>query len=167
MEFMMKDRAGIAIPGPSLLDFQISVNSTLKEIGYLLPARSLGYSFGSVLGGFVPQKMDKQPIIISCMTLSAIFLGFMPWNRTLIGLIATAVLKGLFLGIFEVLYLFFGIGAFIAPLITAPYLLPISEKKGNKTLINNYTPEDVKIHYPYAYVAIYAIIFGLLFKKKK
>ncbi|RWS24049.1 sodium-dependent glucose transporter 1A-like protein [Leptotrombidium deliense] len=72
----------LSMPGSTLLDLQISVNCTLEQIGYLLPARAVGYGTGAVLAGFIPEKFDKQPLIIICCIISGISMGLIPWSKT-------------------------------------------------------------------------------------
>lgn len=41
----------IAAPGPALLDLELLASTTIEKTALLLPARSLGYAFGSVIAG--------------------------------------------------------------------------------------------------------------------
>ena len=74
----------------------------------------------------------------------------------------------------QALDFFFGLGAFIAPLIATPFLLPkvdedeqinetltsLNEISTNHTL---YKPEDVKLIYPYGIIAIFSVITASIF----
>ncbi|RWS26537.1 sodium-dependent glucose transporter 1-like protein [Leptotrombidium deliense] len=168
----------MAIPGPTLLDLQIAVNCSLEQISYLLPSRACGYVIGSFAGGFIPKNTDKQPFIVICITAVAILLGLLPWNTNLWVLIANGALIGINVFILHLwgkksppfiqfAYFFYGLGAFIAPLLAEPFLLPVKFDDKNSTKVHVYTREDLKIHFPYAMVSMYSttvvIIFSIIY----
>lgn len=70
---------------------------------------------------------------------------------------------------FQILYMFYGIGALLAPLITRPFLLPI-EKDGlnfsltdNSTWTQDFSRNDVQIQYPYLIIGCVFILVSVTF----
>ncbi|HBX68573.1 MAG TPA: hypothetical protein DEH25_04115 [Chloroflexi bacterium] len=130
---------GMALLGPSLPTLAANTGSTIAQISVLFSASSAGYFAGSVFGGKLYDRLSGHPII-------AILLGFMALGFTLIPflpllwlLVINLFLLGVMQGILDVggntlliwvhrqdvgpfmnaLHFFFGVGAFIAPIILA------------------------------------------------
>ncbi|RWS00640.1 sodium-dependent glucose transporter 1-like protein [Dinothrombium tinctorium] len=173
-----------SIIGPTLLDLQIAINSTLENTGFIVPVKAFGYMIGSLSGCFVPEKSDRQPYIICCSVMVSVVVSLIPLNRTLITLIVNIFFLGLFTGFtdmgvnsfilqlwgkkcapyIQIATFFYGIGAFSAPLLVEPFLLPINfEKNGNDTAKHQYTPNDLKLNTPYDALAIFLILAIILF----
>ena len=68
----------IAEPGPALLDLQLLAGTTIEKTALLLPARSLGYAVGSVIGGVVGDRIDHQYVIITAMIVAIISMVLFP-----------------------------------------------------------------------------------------
>jgi FHS family Na+ dependent glucose MFS transporter 1 len=145
--------------GPTILDLQLTVGTTFDQITYVIPSRSVGYAMGSLFVGFVFAYLNVQALIAITCGLSAIFLGILPFNRTLWGLIVTFFANGLVNGMLDTgsnlmvlvlwgkengpfmqaLHFSFGLGAFHAPLLAKPFLLELLEPSGNRTSDDNST----------------------------
>ena len=65
----------LAILGPALLDLQLLAGTTIEKAALLLPARSLGYAIGSVIGGIMGDRIDHQKVLIVSTTIAIITLG--------------------------------------------------------------------------------------------
>lgn len=78
------------------------------------------------------------------------------------------------------LHFVWGIGAFIAPLLVKPYLLPLqpeeqevqfnsTEPTNSTKAVSQFTPDDLIIQWPYTYIAVFmalnAGVFLFLFAK--
>ena len=68
----------IAAPGPALLDLQLLAGTTIEKAALLLPARSLGYAVGSVIGGVVGDRIDHQYVLIVSMIIAIISMVLFP-----------------------------------------------------------------------------------------
>ncbi|RWS00994.1 Sodium-dependent glucose transporter 1-like protein [Dinothrombium tinctorium] len=173
-----------SIIGPTLLDLQIAINSTLQKTGFIVPVKAFGYLVGCLSGCFLPEKSDRQPYLICCSVMMSVVVALIPLNRTLITLIVNVFFLGLFVGFLDlgvnsfILQLwgkkcapyiqfatfFYGIGGLSAPLLTEPFLLPIYfEKNGNDSVKHQYTPNDLKLNTPYDALAIFLILAIILF----
>ena len=131
--------------GPTILDLQITVNSTFDEITYVIPGRSIGYEMGSFIVGICFSFINTQALIAVTCGISAVFLTYLPFNRTLVGLIGTFFANGLVNGMLDTgsnmfilvlwgkengpfmqaLHFAFGLGCFHAPLLAKPFLLEL------------------------------------------
>lgn len=60
--------------GPALLDLQLLAGTTIEKAALLLPARSLGYAIGSLIGGIAGERFDHQKVIILSMIIAIITL---------------------------------------------------------------------------------------------
>ena len=116
--------------GPTILDLQLTVDSTYEQITFILPGRSLGYALGSFIGkciqlptlcsplvhisllthkntflsplvGLTYSLINTQLLISLCCGASAVFLAVLPFNRTLYGLIGTFFANGLVNGMLD------------------------------------------------------------------
>ncbi|RWS07045.1 sodium-dependent glucose transporter 1A-like protein [Dinothrombium tinctorium] len=96
------DGLATAIIGPTLLDLQIAVNSSLEKVGYLLPVRAFGYFIGAVFGTLIPNKSDRQPYLIVCSLVVAILVTLISLNRNLWTIIINVLLSGIFTGLIEI-----------------------------------------------------------------
>lgn len=128
--------------GPTLPGLADQTHTHLEEIGNLFIARSLGYVGGSLLGGRLYDRWLGHPIMaLSVFLIAAMFMG-VPFLTHLWLLMLILFLVGVGEGVMDVggntlivwlhgrevgpymngLHLFFGVGAFIAPMIVAQAL---------------------------------------------
>lgn len=135
----------LAVPGPTLLDLKDRVGATIEHMSYIFTARSIGYLFGSILGGFLFDHFDQQLQLSYTLLLTSIATIAAPWCTSLIVLAVMISFQGIAMGVLDTggnvfclriwghqsgpylqaMHFMFGIGAFIAPLLTKPFLAPI------------------------------------------
>ncbi|RWS15878.1 sodium-dependent glucose transporter 1-like protein [Dinothrombium tinctorium] len=171
----------ISTLGVTLLDLKIAVKETLDKIAFVMPMNAAGLVCGSVTCGILMEYVDYQIILMISLLLSSFATAFIPWNRNLWHLCANFSISGFLIGFISlggntwILHLWgkespsfmqayhfaFGLGSFIAPLIAAPFLLPLNEENTNVT--KTYTPSDLKIQYAYGISAFTMLICEVLF----
>ncbi len=128
-----------AVLGPTLTDLAANVGADLTRVAYVLSARGLGYLVGSLVGGRLYDTIKGNPVMAGALLAAAAVLLAMPFVSVLWLLIGLAFLLGAFLGAVDVggntllvwlhrdkvgpymngLHLFFGVGAFLSPVIIA------------------------------------------------
>eukprot|EP00052_Salpingoeca_macrocollata_P026763 m.250248 g.250248 ORF g.250248 m.250248 type:complete len:515 (-) comp22637_c0_seq1:46-1590(-) len=136
----------VAMLGPTLLDLghQIGLTHNVQaQMARVFTARSLGYLSGSVLGGYLMDRI-KNPCFLICvsMTATAVGTGLIPLCRSLISIAALTSTQGLAMGMLDTggnvlllqlwgaacgpymqtLHFSFGIGAFFAPLLARQFI---------------------------------------------
>ncbi|GAB4414397.1 MAG: MFS transporter [Anaerolineae bacterium] len=129
--------------GPTLPDLAENTRSNLREISYLFTARSLGYLIGSFLGGRLFDSKPGHPVMALMLVGMVATLILIPLMPLLWLLIAILLLLGLAEGALDVggntllvwvhrhrvgpymngLHFFFGVGAFLSPLVIAQAVL--------------------------------------------
>lgn len=132
-----------AILGPTLPGLAENTRTQLSEISYLFIARSLGYLLGSLLGGRLYDRLPGHTVMAVMVLGMVATLVLVPFIPLLSILIAILLLMGIAEGALDVggntllvwvhrhkvgpfmngLHFFFGIGAFLAPIIVAQALL--------------------------------------------
>ncbi|MEZ4618243.1 MAG: MFS transporter [Caldilineaceae bacterium] len=129
--------------GPTLPGLATNTDTQLSAISVLFTARALGYMAGSMVAGWVYDRYRGHPIVAGAILLMALLMAFVPFVPLLLILIAILFLMGLAEGTMDVgvntlivwlhrpnvgpvmnaLHFFFGIGAFLSPLIVAQVVL--------------------------------------------
>jgi fucose permease len=135
----------MAALGPTMLDLVGHTGTSLKAIIYLSTARGFGYLLGSLLGGQLYDRvpatsgMGGSPVMGLMLIIMAVALAVVPLLPWLWALIALFLLMGMTGGAVDVggntllvwvhrdkvgpfmngLHFFFGVGAFLAPVIIA------------------------------------------------
>lgn len=129
--------------GPTLPALAEQTRSRLSEISLLFAARSLGYLVGSLLGGQLYDRVPGHPVMATGLLLMAAMMGLAPLVPLLWILTAAILVLGLAEGALDVggntllvwvhrekvapymngLHFFFGLGAFLSPLIIAQVML--------------------------------------------
>jgi fucose permease len=125
--------------GPTLRSLAENTQATLGEISFLFTARSLGYLFGSLIGGRLYDRIPGHPVMALMIIGVAIGLALIPTASLLWLLIGLMLLVGLSEGAVDVggntllvwvhrhlvgpymngLHFFFGVGALLSPIIIA------------------------------------------------
>ena len=125
--------------GPTLPDLAARVHADLQSISYGLAAHALGYLAGSVVGGQLYDRVRGHPVMAAMLALLAGNLFAIPLIPFLPLLIVTLFALGFGAGALDVggntlivwvhgrrvspymnaLHFFFGVGAFLAPVIIA------------------------------------------------
>ncbi|XP_023211302.1 sodium-dependent glucose transporter 1-like isoform X2 [Centruroides sculpturatus] len=185
----------VSIPGPTLLELQRTVNTDSEHISFIYIARSSGYLFGSIVAGVLLDRFRKQLIIVFNCLLIAISIAAIPWWTRLLPLIMNFLINGIAMGALDTgnnvycldiwkkesgpylqaLHFFFGLGAFIAPLIAEPFL-PDSSNNHEKNSTHNSTyfttvyseldnhstsnspnEDGHSIHFPYGILGCYVL----------
>lgn len=133
----------IAVIGPTLPGLAEQTQSQLNQISILFTAHSLGYLTGSFLGGRFFDRLPSHPIMGGMLVVLAIMLALVPitpllWLLALAVFIAGASGGGLDVGgnlmlvwahrrnvgpYMNGLHFFFGVGAFLTPIIMAQAVL--------------------------------------------
>jgi FHS family Na+ dependent glucose MFS transporter 1 len=129
----------IAAEGPTLLKLAENTSSELDQISLIFFFGSLGYLLGSLLGGRIYDRVPGHQFMAGVLVLLGIFISLVPVATSLWTLMVVVLILGLAKGALDVgcntlllwvhnnnvgpfmngLHAFFGIGAFIAPLIVA------------------------------------------------
>jgi fucose permease len=125
--------------GPTLPGLAAHTQTELREISYLFTARSLGYLIGSLLAGRLYDRIPGHPVIATALLITALTMALTPTIPLLWLLIAVLLIMGIAEGMVDVggntllvwthrekvgpymnaLHFFFGMGAFISPIIIA------------------------------------------------
>ncbi|XP_013788363.1 sodium-dependent glucose transporter 1A-like [Limulus polyphemus] len=146
----------VAITGPTLLDLERAVNTDTEHISYIIVGRGIGYLIGSIVGGILFDRFNRQVLFLVNILILAISMTAAPWCRDLSPLIATMTVGGLTLGAidtggncwclhlwgkesgpyFQALHFTFGVGTLIAPILAEPFLIPANTTDGTSEAIN-------------------------------
>jgi MFS transporter, FHS family, Na+ dependent glucose transporter 1 len=129
----------VGVFGPSLLRLAGNTGTTIGQVSAMFFFHSLGYMLGAVIGGRGYDRFAGHPIMSLMLVCMAITLAITPLINVLWLLIVVMLLLGVAQGALDVggnalllwtygskvgpymngLHLFFGIGAFIAPVLVA------------------------------------------------
>jgi MFS transporter, FHS family, Na+ dependent glucose transporter 1 len=128
--------------GPTLPGLAANVQTDLKNISLLFTARSLGYLLVSLRGGKLYDKPRGNRVMAVALVIMAMLLAFVPMLPTLWLLFFAILLTGIAEGALDIggntllvwihgkrvapfmnaLHFFFGVGAFLSPIIVARIL---------------------------------------------
>jgi MFS transporter, FHS family, Na+ dependent glucose transporter 1 len=129
--------------GPTLPGLAESTGSTLGQISYLFTSRSLGYLLGSVIGGRMYDRVSGHRLMAFVLLTLAAAVALVPTIPLLWVLMILMILLGASEGTIDVggntmlvwvhhpktgpymngLHFFFGVGAFLAPVMIAQLVL--------------------------------------------
>jgi FHS family Na+ dependent glucose MFS transporter 1 len=132
----------VAAEGPTLLKLAEHTSSALDQINLLFLFSSFGYLVGSYMGGRLYDRVPGHRFMAGVLVLLGIFVAIVPIATSRWTLFSIVLTLGLFKGALDVgcntlllwvhddsvgpymngLHAFFGVGAFISPLITAQVL---------------------------------------------
>jgi len=129
--------------GPTLPGLAENTETLLSEISFLFTARSLGYLLGSFLGGRLYDRVPGHPVLAAALIIIAATMALVPLTALLWALSAILLILGVAEGVLDVggntllvwthrdkvgpfmngLHFFFGLGAFLSPIIIAQAVL--------------------------------------------
>ncbi|MCA1554687.1 MAG: MFS transporter, partial [Chloroflexi bacterium] len=129
----------VASLGPTLPALASNTHSPLREVSVLFSARAFGYLCGSVVGGRLYDRIAGHRVMALVTIAIAILLAFAPLVSTLVVLTMLMFVLGINEGTLDVggnslivwvhghkvgpymnaLHFFFGVGAFLSPLVVA------------------------------------------------
>lgn len=129
--------------GPTLPALAEQTSTQLSGISFLFATRSLGFLVGSIMAGRVYDRLPGHPLLIGLLLLMGFSLAFVPvvsqlWLLTIIMFLAGFVESGVDVGsntllvwrfgqkvgpYMNSLHFFFGVGAFLSPIIIAQTVL--------------------------------------------
>ncbi|XP_015903730.2 sodium-dependent glucose transporter 1A isoform X1 [Parasteatoda tepidariorum] len=153
----------MSIPGPTLIDLTHSSGTDAYGISFIYVARATGYLVGSLSGGIILDCLKTKELAMICSSLFIALGAFViPFCRSLPMLLGTFVITGFAIGfsntgcnasclriwgkksapVLQGLHLLYGCGAFLAPVLAAPFLddsLNAPLKELNATVTPNVT----------------------------
>jgi len=156
-----------AIGGPTLLDLRDLVGATIAKISFIFVLSSIGSLIGCFLTGALMDRIPNARYLFLASTLLLLGLanGALPYSPSLLVMYAASFVRGLasgsldtggnvlLLNIWEgrdsgpymhALHFTFGIGAFLAPLISRPFLVNVEEVEHlNDSLVSANLTEEV------------------------
>jgi FHS family Na+ dependent glucose MFS transporter 1 len=129
----------LAAPGPTLDALAEQTGSTLGQIGIIFTANGLGFVIGALVGGRLYSRVPGSRLLSAALGLMAIATFSVPWLGSILLIVAVFAVIGFTIGVVDVggntlivwlyrqdvppymnaLHLFWGIGAFLAPLLIA------------------------------------------------
>lgn len=125
--------------GPTLPALAAQTNTELGQISFLFATRSIGYLIGSLLGGRIYDRVTGHPVMAVAMLMMGVGMFCVPFVSVLWGLAIVLLAIGTAEGTLDVggnallvwvhrsqvgpymnaLHLFFGMGAFLSPIVIA------------------------------------------------
>ncbi|MCB8978550.1 MAG: MFS transporter [Ardenticatenaceae bacterium] len=129
--------------GPTLPGLAEQTDTQLSGISFLFATRSLGYLAGSILAGRIYDRLPGHPLLMVLLLLMGVSLALVPfigqlWLLTFLMLLAGVMESGVDVGTntlmvwrfgekvgpyMNSLHFFFGLGAFLSPIIIAQTML--------------------------------------------
>lgn len=133
---------GAAILGPTLPGLASQTRTSISQISLVFTARSFGYLLGAFLGGRLYDRFPGHPILAAVLGLMALSVAVIPFFSSLWLLTLLILFVGVVEGVIEIggntllvwlhqdntgpfmngLHFFFGVGAFLSPLIVGQSL---------------------------------------------
>lgn len=128
-----------AVVGPTIGGLAANTHSSLSAITYFMTASALGYLLGSIQGGRLYDRVAGHKLLATMLLMLGAMLALVPLIRSLWLLLLVAAVLGVTEGVTDVggnallvwvhgrgvgpfmngLHFFYGLGAFISPLIVA------------------------------------------------
>ncbi|XP_071527862.1 major facilitator superfamily domain-containing protein 4A-like [Panulirus ornatus] len=133
----------VAFLGPTLLDLECRISSVFSTMSWVFFSQSLFTLIGSACGGFLIQRLGNHVVLLTSTAMLAVTLAIIPYC-TVLGWLATVLaVMGFFMGtidtvanismiqlygmnvapFLQALHFFYGLGAFLSPMIAKPFLL--------------------------------------------
>jgi fucose permease len=129
--------------GPTLPGLAENTQAQFWEISYLFTARSFGYMLGSLVGGRLYDRVPGHNLMAGCLVIMALTMALAPAISLLPLLVLVFLILGMAEGATDVggntllvwlhrervapfmnaLHFFFGVGAFVGPMIIAQVIL--------------------------------------------
>ncbi|XP_060582130.1 major facilitator superfamily domain-containing protein 4A-like [Ruditapes philippinarum] len=137
---------GVAFLGPTLFDLGCQTNSDLKQMNWVFFVQLLMTMIGSISAGYLTGRFVPAHILLCIgMTGLPITMFLIPACRVLAELLINLMVMGWFMGcvdcvanlrmilrfdtnvtpFLQAMHFFYGLGAFISPMIASPFLLNI------------------------------------------
>ncbi len=133
----------MAILGPTIPDLAENTHTQISQLSFLFTVRSLGYLIGAYLGGRIYDEIKGHPVIVIMLIATAVFMFLIPMLKLTGVLIVVLLFLGMSVSFIDVggntllvwihqekigtfmngLHFFFGLGAFIAPVILARVII--------------------------------------------
>ncbi|KAL4217349.1 Major Facilitator superfamily [Mactra antiquata] len=156
---------GVAFLGPTLFDLGCQTNSDLKQMNWVFFVQLLMTMIGSISAGYLTGRFIPAHILL-CIGMAGlpITMFLIPACRVLAELLINLMVMGWFMGcvdcvanlrmilrfgtnvtpFLQAMHFFYGLGAFVSPMIASPFLLNID----CSPFIDGYTvnPEDHNVN---------------------
>ncbi|KAI1286378.1 Major facilitator superfamily domain-containing protein 4B [Halotydeus destructor] len=174
--------------GPSMLEIQCAVGLSYNDVIKILPARSSGWVFGSLIVGVLHKHLNPIVSVAFCLAISGIGGILIPWTNSLVTMLAVTFIGHIGCGMMDntanvlILYMWgqdsqpymqalhfcFGLGSLIMPLVVSPFLsggeVPIEGLESNVTEIGTEcVPENLRIHIPFAMLGSCCLLMSAVF----
>ncbi|XP_033762758.1 sodium-dependent glucose transporter 1-like [Pecten maximus] len=140
--------------GPSFPDLRLICDVDIEKGSWIVTTFYIGYTFGSILEGFLYNKVNRKLLFWACLSILAVMVAVIPWCFRFEAMVAAHFVQGAMEGVLdpggnaEILKIWgtkggrtailgmnfaLSVGSVISPLATGPFLTEISE---NHTLTN-------------------------------
>ncbi|XP_042231739.1 major facilitator superfamily domain-containing protein 4A-like [Homarus americanus] len=133
----------VAFLGPTIMDLSCRISSVFSSMSWGFFYQSLFTLIGSACGGFLIQRLGNHVVLLLSTAMLSLTLAIIPFCTVLGWLAAVLALMGFFMGtidtvanismiqlygmnvapFLQALHFFYGLGAFLSPMITEPFLL--------------------------------------------
>jgi predicted MFS family arabinose efflux permease len=90
-----------SVPGPTLLNLQRILDTSVDQISWVFGARGIGLIIGSFLLGFVVKDRWRSAAFGINFVVAGLAFGFAPWSRTLAEITVAFAVNGFGMGFVE------------------------------------------------------------------
>ncbi|CAG0920939.1 unnamed protein product, partial [Notodromas monacha] len=185
----------VGVIGPTILDLALVLDKTLTDVSFLVMTRPLGTSLGAILSPLCCRRMNPFLFLFAVTLLSGVSLVATPFSRDVYLTSFFLGLAGLGTGLLstgsniymldmwsdkalpwlQATYGLLGVGALVAPLISAPFLLETpanDDDQGAPGGISNSSTSvlaaaegtnETQVHYAYVIIGGFTILTSLTF----
>jgi len=155
----------LEIFGPTLIDLKIKLNTDYEEVAGAVSGRAVGLFPGCVIGGVLVDKLGSycHVMIALCLEVAAIVTVAIPWCpnvdlvwclcffgglvESIINVAGQRIILNIWLeksaGPLHLLHMGYGIGSFIIPLYTNPFLAVEQDDEVSPITTNSTTPVNL------------------------
>ncbi|KAG8198244.1 hypothetical protein JTE90_021501 [Oedothorax gibbosus] len=133
----------VAFLGPTLLDLGCKTNTVFATMSWVFFSQSLFVLLGSACGGILVQRISHYILLVVSILMMCLTMAIIPFCQALWVLTFVLAIMGFFMGttdtvanvsmiriygkdvspFLQALHFFYGLGAFISPMIAQPFLL--------------------------------------------
>ncbi|OWF55468.1 Sodium-dependent glucose transporter 1 [Mizuhopecten yessoensis] len=147
--------------GPSFPDLRLICGVDIEKGSWIVTTFYIGYTFGSILEGFLYSKVNRKLLFCACLSILAATVAVIPWCFRFEAMVSAHFVQGAMEGVLdpggnaEILRIWgteggrtailgmnfaLSVGSVISPLATGPFL---AETRQNKTSTNNATDGSI------------------------